>query len=176
MRTILLRAGDFIDTEASGNWFDQVMIKPLAKGKFVYPGDPDIPHAWAYLPDLARAAVALAEIRGELPRFAEVPFAGFTVTGRDIAEGLSRVLRRPVSVKEMSWWPLELAQPFWPMARHLIEMRYLWNTPNCLDCTHFETLVGPFVQTDFTTALASAVPAGLLGQEIHPDQPVTAGA
>lgn len=50
VRTILLRAGDFLDTEPSGNWFDQIMTKSLAKGRFVYPGNPDVPHAWAYLP------------------------------------------------------------------------------------------------------------------------------
>ena len=27
LRTIILRAGDFIDTSASGNWFDMIMTK-----------------------------------------------------------------------------------------------------------------------------------------------------
>ncbi len=53
VRTIILRAGDFIDTQASGNWFDMMMIPKLGKGRFIYPGNPDIAHAWAWLPDLA---------------------------------------------------------------------------------------------------------------------------
>ncbi len=65
---ILLRAGDFIDTEGSGNWFDRVLMAKLAKDRVAYPGNPDIPHAWAYLPDLGRAAVALAERRAALAR------------------------------------------------------------------------------------------------------------
>ncbi|MCF6316055.1 MAG: hypothetical protein L3J30_07185 [Marinosulfonomonas sp.] len=32
VRTIILRAGDFIDTQASGNWFDKVMTPKLDKG------------------------------------------------------------------------------------------------------------------------------------------------
>ncbi len=32
VQTIVLRAGDFIDTEGSGNWFDQVLTKNIAKG------------------------------------------------------------------------------------------------------------------------------------------------
>jgi hypothetical protein len=34
VRTIILRAGDFIDTQASGNWFDKVMTPKLDKGPF----------------------------------------------------------------------------------------------------------------------------------------------
>ena len=60
---IMLRAGDFLDTEASGNWFDKVIAASVTRGRLSYPGDPEIPHAWAYLPDLARAAVALARRR-----------------------------------------------------------------------------------------------------------------
>ncbi|TMV07135.1 epimerase [Ruegeria sediminis] len=176
VRTIILRAGDFIDTETSGNWFDRVMIKPLARGRFIYPGDPDVPHAWGYLPDLARAAVALAEMRGELPRFADVPFAGYTLTGRQIAEALSRNTGREVSVARMKWWPVQLARPFWRLAPHLIEMRYLWNTPHCLDGTFFDTLVGDFVQTDIEAALRTAIPAGMSAGKVDPDQAVAAGA
>ena len=65
VRTIVLRAGDFLDTRGSGNWFDLVMTKQVASGRFVYPGATDVPHAWAYLPDLARAAVQLAAMRGQ---------------------------------------------------------------------------------------------------------------
>jgi len=45
VQTIVLRAGDFIDTEASGNWFDKVMAPTLPRGKLTYPGRIDIPHA-----------------------------------------------------------------------------------------------------------------------------------
>ena len=83
---ILLRAGDFIDTEGSGNWFDRVLLAKLAKGRVEYPGNPDIPHAWAYLPDLGRAAVALAERRAALPRVEEVLFPGYTLTGRELID------------------------------------------------------------------------------------------
>ena len=33
VRTILLRAGDFLDTRASGNWFDRMTAPSLAKDK-----------------------------------------------------------------------------------------------------------------------------------------------
>ena len=59
LRGIVLRAGDFYGG-GSGSWMDQLIVKDLARGKLAYPGPMDVPHAWAYLPDLARAFVALA--------------------------------------------------------------------------------------------------------------------
>ncbi|WP_050605610.1 epimerase [Ruegeria sp. 6PALISEP08] len=158
VRTIILRAGDFIDTKASGNWFDQVMIKRLARNQLIYPGNPEALHAWAYLPDLSRAAVALAEMRRELPRFCDVPFEGYTLTGTQIAQSLSRVIGRPIAVKPMQWWPLQLARPFWSMAPHLIEMRYLWQMPHQLDGAHLADLLDPVVQTDLDDAMRTAIP------------------
>ena len=102
---ILLRAGDFIDTQPSGNWFDRVIAKDAGKGRFAYPGNPGIPHAWAYLPDLAAAAVALAEARADLPRFCEVLFPGYAVTGRELCEATARALGRPVRLRTMSMLP-----------------------------------------------------------------------
>ena len=173
VRTIVLRAGDFIDTQASGNWFDQIMVKSLAKGRFVYPGNPDIPHAWAYLPDLARATVSLAEMREDLPRFCDVPFAGYTLTGHHMVQALSHVTGTRVHLKEMHWWPIRLSRPFWRLAPHLIEMRYLWNTPHRLDGSFFDALLPDFTPTGLETALATAVRGDTL--EIGPT-PVRAAA
>jgi len=79
----ILGIGDFIDTRASGNWFDRIMTPKLAKGVFVYPGDPTIPHAWVYLPDPVRAAEGLARQADMLPRFTVPSFPGYTLTGKD---------------------------------------------------------------------------------------------
>lgn len=165
--TIILRCGDFIDTEASGNWFDKVMTKDLRKGRMVYPGAPDVPHAWAYLPDAAKAAAALAKARNALPAFADIPFPGYTLTGEEIRAALERVTGRNVTLKRMNWLPLQLARPFWPMARHLLEMRYLWTKPHYLDGECFVRAVPDFVETPLDDALASAVK-----DHIHPDDPV----
>lgn len=153
---ILLRAGDYIDTEASGGWLDRVMLKP-GKDVFDYPGRPDIPHAWAFLPDMARAAVVLAERRAELPRFAEVLFPGYTLTGTELAAGLAAALGRPLRRRRMNWLPLHLARPFWPMARGLLEMRYLWDMPHRIDGAGFANLLPGFAPTPLPEALKQAV-------------------
>ncbi len=170
VRTILLRAGDFLDTHASGNWFDLIMVKSLAKGRLTSPGNPNIPHAWAYLPDLARAAVALAEKRNVLAPYVDIAFPGYTLSGRDMADILSGVVQRPVVAKEMSWWPLKMLAPIKGNFRGLLEMRYLWNTPHALSGTRFAAELPDFQHTPVEDALRQAAlhalpkPRGYVGQ------------
>ncbi|QDC08279.1 epimerase [Oceanicola sp. D3] len=170
VRTILLRAGDFLDTEPSGNWFDKIMVSQLARARFTYPGPTDRAHAWAYLPDLARAAVALLEKRDRLPRFADVPFAGYTLTGAELHAALERATGRRLSLRRMQWWPLRSLAPIWPMARHLVEMSYLWKQPHRLDPAPLAEVLPEFEPTPLVEALASAVE-----HQIDPDEPVARG-
>ncbi|MEP2531941.1 epimerase [Shimia sp.] len=162
VRTILLRGGDFIDTQASGNWFDKIMAPKVGRGVFTYPGNPGIPHAWAYLPDMARAAVLLAGMPDNLNTFEEVPFPGYTLTGRDIAQHLGEITGQPMRVKRMDWLPLRLLTPFWKLARHLQEMRYLWNTPHALDDARLRALLPDFEPTPVAQALARAIPQDVI--------------
>ena len=157
VRTILLRAGDFIDTEASGNWFDKVLAAQIAKGRFSYPGPTDVPHAWAYLPDLAQAAVAVAERRADLPVFADLAFAGYTMSAEEMAAAISAAMGREVVAKRMSWLPIHLARPFWRIARHLLEMRYLWRTPHSLDGSELAKVVPDLRNTSPVEAMHRAI-------------------
>lgn len=157
VQVIVLRAGDFLDTAASGNWFDLQMAPSLKKGVLTYPGDPDVPHAWAFLPDMARAAVALAENRAHLPRYADIPFPGYTLTGRELARTCGKVLGRKIAVKRMAWWPLHIASPFWAMGRKLLEMRYLWSKPHHLTKAEFRAALPEFQNTPVQDAVAAAI-------------------
>lgn len=156
VQAVILRAGDFIDTEASGNWLDRMMLPSLPKGRLTYPGRVDIPHAWAYLPDLARAAALLADQKAHLSAFTDVTFPGYTLTGNQMAGILSDIAGRPIRLRKMSWLPLRLAAPFWPMGRGLLEMRYLWDTPHWLESTRFDALCPGFRSTPAEESLARA--------------------
>ncbi|MGI3184712.1 epimerase [Nioella aestuarii] len=166
--TIILRAGDFLDEAASGNWFDLVLAKPIAKGRLTYPGALDLPHAWAWLPDVAAAMVGLAKNRATLPRFADLAFPGYTLTGEELAAACGAALHRPVVAKRMNWLPIHLARPFWREAKHLLEMRYLWETPHQLDGTALDAVLPDRQRTPLTSVLARA-----LQHQIDPDKTVT---
>lgn len=158
VKAINLRAGDFIDEGATGTWLDLIMLKSFKTGKFVYPGNPDIPHAWGYLPDLARAAVELAERRDDLEGFNDISFPGFAVTGRDMMAALERASGQILKLSQMPWWPIRMAAPFWRLGRELSEMRYLWEHPHWLDGTEFSQILPEFVATDLVTAMAGVLP------------------
>jgi len=142
-QVIILRGGDFLDTKESGNFFDFLTSK-LGKGKFIYPGRTNIPHAWAYLPDMARAAVGLAEMRGELGPFEDVPFAGLTLTGEEIRAALTQLTGQDVVLKRFPWLMMKLLSPFWGLAREMQEMRYLWDTPHSLSGARMQVLFPEF--------------------------------
>lgn len=156
-RTIILRCGDFIDGVDSGNWFESHIVKPLPKGFIRYPGDPNAPHSWAWLPDAARAAVALAEIRDRLSDFEDVPFEGYTLSGNDLAAAISRSLGRPVAVRRFQWGLVRLLRPVMPMMAGLIEMRYLWSLPQRLDAARLADLLPDFKPTPPEAALRAAL-------------------
>jgi nucleoside-diphosphate-sugar epimerase len=118
-QTILLRAGDFTDTEASGNWFDMVMAAKLAKGRFVYPGARDRVHSFAFLPDMARAYVVLAEMRASLPNHADVPFEGYSLTGQQLHDAVEVATGRRLEPANVPRPALALAAPFSPIMRGL---------------------------------------------------------
>ncbi|HGG05102.1 MAG TPA: epimerase [Aliiroseovarius sp.] len=157
VQTIILRAGDFLDIQASGNWFDLVLTKKIDKGIFTYPAPLNQPHAWAYLPDLARVAVELAEMRADLGRFEDIPFAGYTLTGQQLHQLVEQASGRGIRVKRMRWLPLYLAAPFWRMGRHLLEMKYLWSKPHRLDGTRLKALLPDIQVTSPQDAVRAAL-------------------
>ena len=85
MRAVVIRGGDFFGS-STGSWLDLVMAKGLRQGKFTYPGALDVPTTWAYLPDMARSFVKIAEQRHRLPAFETLHFGGYQLTGQDWAD------------------------------------------------------------------------------------------
>lgn len=164
-RAVVLRAGDFYGS-GQGSWLDLIIAKDLAKGRLVYPGPLDLPHAWAYLPDLARAFVALAEkaVRDGAPAFETLNFAGDTLTGAqflslleaaagDIGAAPVRGFRRG----GVPWGALRLLGLFVPTLKAVVEMRYLWRVPHGLDGTRLADRVGPLSATPPSEALRQAL-------------------
>ena len=120
--------------------------------------------------------MALAEKRDRLPAFTDVAFPGYALTGQDMAAVIERVVSRPVRIKQMSWLLLSLAQPVWPMARYLLEMRYLWNTPHWLDGSDFDQHLPDFSPTSIETALGQAIRSTSVSNQINPNKAVAASA
>lgn len=157
VRSVVIRAGDFLGGDGPGTWLDMVMAKKLDRQKFVYPGPLDVPHAWAYLPDLARVFVAVAERRDRLAPFDVFHYEGITCTGEALLRAAEHAVGRSLAPATMPWWLLRLAAPFVPMCRALLEMRYLWLRPHRLDEARLASLIGVVPHTGLDTVLRESL-------------------
>ncbi|MEW9918909.1 NAD(P)H-binding protein [Marimonas sp. MJW-29] len=153
VRTIVLRAGDFVEREASGNWFDALIAAKAAKGRTVYPGPLDRVHAWAYLPDAARAAVMLAERREEFGTFEEFGFSGYALTGNELADAIGTALGRQQKVGGLPWPVIRLLALFRAAMYEIYEMRYLWQVPHAIDGRKLTQTLPDFVPTPVEVAM-----------------------
>ncbi len=166
VRSLILRAGDFFGAHQPASWMKDAMIKPGKEiSSVVYPGEPSVGHAWAYLPDLALAAARLAEIERTLPTFDVVHFGGHWIEpGVEMAKAIGRVGGvADVEIRTAPWGLIRLAAPFVPLFRELLEMRYLWRTPLRLDNQKLVRLIGPEPHTPLDDALREAL-AGLIAR------------
>lgn len=159
VRTIVLRAGDYLEQEKSDSWFDRVITAKADRGKLTYPGPLDRVHAWGYLPDVARAAVGLAEKRDEFSSFEQFGIEGFSITGAQLVAGIAAATGKPQKVSGFPWFALPLMGLFNPALRELFEMRYLWNVRHRIDESKLAKTLPDFVPTPLDRALSEVMAA-----------------
>ncbi|MBT5193825.1 MAG: NAD(P)H-binding protein [Rhodospirillaceae bacterium] len=157
VRTIVLRAGDFMERTATGNWFDSQITKNLARGSVMYPGPLDQIHAWAYLPDMARAIAGLAEIRHSFAAFEDFGFPGYSLTGQELVDAIALASGQDLTIKGLPWPLLRLAGLVMPQIREVAEMAYLWQTPHAIDGAKLAAALPDFRATPLALAIADAV-------------------
>lgn len=157
VRTIVLRAGDFYGGARPGSWLDLIILARLRKHIFTWGGPMDIPHAFAYLPDLGRAFVALAEKRDELAPFERFHFAGHTLSGNEMKAAAEAATGRRLASRTVPWIALRAAALFSPMMREVVRMSYLWQTPHSLDGTKLDRVVGRLPATEPVEAIRQAI-------------------
>ena len=164
LRSVVIRAGDFFGA-GTGTWFDLVMLKSMAQGKLVYPGPMDVPHAWAWLPDLARVFVGVANARTD-QAVMRLHYPGYTLTGTELLDAVTRAatalgLAPSMGFRRsgMPWGVIRLGGLVVPMWREIAEMAYLWQVPHALDGTALGRLLGDIPTTSLDTAMRDTLQA-----------------
>ena len=137
-RVAALRAPDFYGPDVPWAYLGNSTIGALAKGRPAsWVGSPDIPHDYAYVPDVARAATTLIEAPDSAFGQAwHVPCAP-TRTTREILEIAADALGVPLRIRAL---PAPLLAPlgvFSPFLRELREMRFQWDWPYRVDASKF---------------------------------------
>jgi nucleoside-diphosphate-sugar epimerase len=162
VRSLVVRAGDYFGARAANNWFSQGLVKPGQPVKaVVYPGRKGVGHQWAYLPDVARTMVDLAERGGDLEAFKVFHMQGhWDSDGTAFVQAIRRAVGNPkLPVRRFPWWLVRAAGPVVPLFRELAEVRYLWERPLRMGNARLVELLGE----EPHTPLDEAVRATLVG-------------
>ncbi len=154
LKTIVLRAGDFIGDGAKNSWMSALVAKDVKKGIITTPGKADTVHAWAYLPDVAEILVRLADAEQGLKPYEVFHFDNHNVSAQDLAAAASAVLRRKVRVTHMPKIVFSIFGMFDPFMKATIEMLYLWDVPHALKDDRLERVVGPLPRTPLADIMA----------------------
>ncbi|WP_415403636.1 NAD-dependent epimerase/dehydratase family protein [Tateyamaria sp. SN3-11] len=157
VRTIVLRGGDFIEAAQTGNWFESYIAPKAQQGKMMYPGPLDQPHAWAYLPDMARAMAGLAERRAQFSGYEEFGFEGYGLTGAALVDQVARAVGKPMRVSRLPWFAVRVMALWSPLMRETLEMRYIWRRPHVIDGAKLRRALPAFRATPVEAAIRDAV-------------------
>lgn len=104
-------------------------------------GNPDMPHAYNYTPDVARALVELGTRPEAIGKAFHLPTA-WTGTSRELLERCSALLGRPANVTAVPNWALSAIGLVWPEMRAIRKMLYQWDRPFVLDDRRFRSTFG----------------------------------
>lgn len=140
IKAVEVRASDFFGPGVTdgGHLAGRVMPR-LLRGKPVSTiGDPDAPHSWTYLPDVARALVEVAGEERAWGRAWHVP-TGPALSTREMVDRLAAEAGTgPVAVRGLPPAVLGAASVFSPLIRALREIRYQFDRPFVVDASAYE--------------------------------------
>lgn len=166
LQFLMIRAGDFFGPGTTGDWFDLAMMTEANKGKVAIMGTPGVAHAWAYLPDLARAFVKVAEMRGRLGRVENFHFSGHFVTPEQMREAMSAAAPAGTRFGWVPRWIFPVIGLVNPMMRDIAKMAYLWENPMELRDARLDAILGPNFVTPFGEAVAETVAPFFAAQKL----------
>ncbi len=147
IRVLIVRAGDYFGPTVRNGLVDPVFGN-AARGKGMQVlGNPDIPHQWAYIPDVARATVDL--LGRELEPFEVVHFAGHVADpNREFLRRVAEAAGHPgLSIRTIPWWVLRIMALGNGVIRELLEMRYLFDHSIVLDGARLRRLLPDYRDT-----------------------------
>jgi nucleoside-diphosphate-sugar epimerase len=163
---LMLRAGDFFGPGTTGDWFDLAMMTEAKKGKVNVMGVWGVGHSWAYLPDLGRAFVKVAEARTRLGSFENFHFAGHFVTPEQMRDAIAAIAPRGTKFGLVARWIFPVIGLVDPIIRDIAKMAYLWETPMELRDPRLDAMLGPNFATPFAEAVAATVTPFFANQKL----------
>jgi nucleoside-diphosphate-sugar epimerase len=144
LRMVEVRASDFVGPRVTdgGHLGSRAVPRLLAGRSVSFLGDPDVPHSWTAVPDVAAALELVALDERAWGRAWHVPTAP-AVTFRQAVHGLCEAAGvEPVKVTRIPHLALRAVGLVSPMVRELEETRHQFVRPFLLDSSAFCTAFG----------------------------------
>jgi nucleoside-diphosphate-sugar epimerase len=152
VRIAIGRASDFFGAGAIESTLGQRVFGNAVAGKRAdFIGDPDLPHTYSYVPDIAAGLATLGTDERAAGQVWHLP-GPETVTTRALLDLVAVEVGHPVAVRNVPPLALRAMGLVSPLMRGLAEMAYEFEEPFILDTAKFESAFGTAV-----TPLATAV-------------------
>lgn len=156
--SLIVRAGDFFGPGTRASWFTQAMAQPGQPVRKFTSLALGVPHAYAYLPDLAATFAGLMAIPEQLRAFETVQFAGhWDATGTQMRDAVRRTVGSDVPERAFPWWMMRLAAPFGGFPKEALEIEPVWKHPMHFDNHRLVDLLGVEPHTPLDQAIAAAL-------------------
>ena len=156
VRVAIVRASDFIGPRSIEGGLGGRVIYPALQGKAASVlGNPDLPHTYTFVPDVARAMVMLGEADCALGQIWNVPNAP-TITSRRYIEQIFAEVGKPARIAAAPKPLLWLLGRFNPTIGAVYEMTYQFEQPFILDHSKFVRAFGD-IATPTKTVVAETV-------------------
>lgn len=159
VEVVIGRASDYFGAHAENSGITALAIEPVSgTGSLRWMGSLDAGHSCAYLPDVARAYVALGTAEGVTGRVWHLPHAS-AVTGREFLALVNDQLAEHRKVGVVSTRMLRLAAPFHRISRESLSIAYQWTAPFVVDDSAFRSRFPDVGSTPLAEAVATTVAA-----------------
>lgn len=142
IRIAIGRASDFFGAGATESTLGARVFGNAVAGKRAdFIGDPDLPHTYSYVPDIAAGLAVLGTDQRAVGQVWHLP-GPETLTTRAVLELLASEVGHPVPVRSVPKLLLRALGLVNPMMRGLAEMAYEFEEPFVLDTTKYESTFG----------------------------------
>lgn len=155
VRVIVLRAGDYFGPTVRNGLVDPIFENAVQGKPMRTFGNLEVAHQWAYVPDLARAALELLAIEEILKAFEVFNFSGYVANPeRDFLEQIAAQAGNPgLAIHVLPWSALKMAAMFDSVIRELMELRYLYDESVILDGLKLRRTLPHFKHTTIAEAI-----------------------
>jgi nucleoside-diphosphate-sugar epimerase len=154
---VIGRASDYFGPDAENSGITALAIAPVVgTGRLRWMGSLDAPHSCAYLPDIARAYVALGSSPEATGRVWHLPHAP-AVTGREFLGLVNRALPQARQTAVVSTGLLRMAAPFHRISRESLAIAYQWSEPFVVDDSAFRAQFPDVAVTPLADAVGCTV-------------------